>query len=415
MNYKYYQATIMMKGRKETISFKAEDKIDAIKTAKTKQNGIVLKVEEIPMPFEERMKAVTDIVKANFSKKKLDYEMFIGAIKQLAALTKAQISLKDSLDNISDNTEDPLVKELFKKAADGIDSGLNLSDTFEEYQEYVGVLAVAMVKLGEQTGALGESLESLAEIYGNIHENRQKMKKALRYPLMTLSAMGIAFTILIVYVVPKFKEIFEKLHTDLPLPTKILLGLEYAFSHYGPLLIGILVSIFVAHKFAYKTQQQYKYKFDIFSLKVYLIGDIIKYASISRFLLVLTELTKAGIPLVDALKIANGILENSLLREQIESVIKNINQGVSFTAALTEADLLDNVTLQMISAGEDSGDLDSMLANASEYYKVKFNYIVDNIGTSIEPIMMAFIGGLVLLLALGIFMPMWNMADAAKN
>jgi general secretion pathway protein F/MSHA biogenesis protein MshG len=412
---KYYQATIMMKGKKETVSFKAEDRVDAIKTAKTKQNGIVLKVEEIPMPFEERMKVFTDIIQANFSKKKLNFEMFISATRQLATLTKAQISLKDSLDNISENTEDKLVQELFKKAADGIDSGLNLSTTFEEYQEYVGVLAVAMVKLGEQTGALGESLDALADIYENIHENRQKMKKAMRYPLMTLGAMGIAFTIMIVYVVPKFKEIFEKLNTELPLPTKILLGLEYAFSNYGPLLIAIVIGVFIVHKFAYKTQKDYKYKFDTLVLKTYLIGNIVRYASISRFLLVLTELTKAGIPLVDALKIANGILENTFLKEKIETVIRNINQGVSFTAALKEADLLDNVTLQMISSGEDSGELDTMLDNASNYYKDKFNYIVDNIGSAIEPIMMAFIGGLVLLLALGIFMPMWDMASAAKN
>ncbi len=412
---KYYQATIMMRGKKEVVSFKAEDKVEAIKTAKLKDNGIVLKIEEIPMPFEDRMKIFTDIVKANFSKKKLDYDVFISSTRQLATLTKAQISLKDSLNNISENTEDALVKELFKKAADGIDSGLNLSDTFIEYQEYVGVLAVAMVKLGEQTGSLGESLDSLSDIYENINENRKKMKKALRYPLMTLAAMGAAFTILIVYVVPKFREIFEKLHTDLPLPTKILLGLEYAFSHYGPLLIGIIILLFVAHKFAYKTQKQYKYKFDVFSLKVVIIGNIINFASISRFLLVLTELTKAGIPLVDALKIANGILENDFLRDKIENVIKNINQGVSLTVALKESELLDNVTLQMISSGEDSGALDEMLQNSSEYYKDKFNYIVDNIGTAIEPIMMAFIGGLVLLLALGIFMPMWNMADAAKN
>ena len=353
--------------------------------------------------------------KANFSNKKLNFEAFIGAVKQLAALTKAQISLKDSLDNISENTEDALVKELFKKASEGIDSGLNLSDVFAEYEVYVGVLAVAMVKLGEQTGALGEALEGLAEIYSDIEANRQKMKKAMRYPLITLGAMGIAFTILIVYVVPKFKEIFEKLHTELPLPTKILLGLEYAFRNYGPLLIAIIVLLFVIHKFAYKTQEKYRYKFDVFTLKVYLIGDIVQYASTSRFLLVLTELMRSGIPLVDALKIAAGILENMVLRDKIENIIRNINQGISFTESLKEADLLDNVTLQMISAGEDSGDLDSMLGNASDYYKTKFNYIVDNIGAAIEPIMMAFIGGLVLLLALGIFMPMWNMASAAKH
>jgi len=149
-------------------------------------------------------------------------------------------------------------------------------------------------------------------------------------------------------------------------------------------------------------------------VKVKIIGPVIRYSSISRFILVLTELTKAGIPLIDSLNIANGILENAVLKEKIDGIIKEINQGRSLTEALIQYDLLDNITLQMISAGEDAGNLDEMLANASAYYKVQFEAIVDGVGDAIEPIMMAVIGGLVLLLALGIFMPMWNMADAAK-
>jgi general secretion pathway protein F/MSHA biogenesis protein MshG len=227
--------------------------------------------------------------------------------------------------------------------------------------------------------------------------------------------MGAAFSILILYVVPKFKDIFEQLNTELPLPTKILLGLEYAFSHFGPVIIGVFILIFIIHKFMYKTNKDYKYKFDQFLLKLKIIGPIIQYSSISRFLLVLTELSKAGIPLIDALEIANGILENSVLREKIDGVIREINQGHSLTYALKKHELLDNITLQMISAGEEAGNLDTMLQNASAYYKTQFDQIVDGIGDAIEPIMMAVIGGLVLLLALGIFMPMWNLASAAKT
>jgi general secretion pathway protein F/MSHA biogenesis protein MshG len=236
----------------------------------------------------------------------------------------------------------------------------------------------------------------------------------MRYPLITLTAMAGAFTVLIMYVVPKFKDIFEQLHTDLPLPTKILLGLEYAFNHYGPIFVLVGISLFVFHKFMYKTNKDYKYKFDKFLLKVKIIGPIIEYSSISRFILVLTELSKAGIPLIDALEIANGILENSVLKEKIDGVIREINQGQSLTHALEKYQLLDNITLQMISAGEEAGNLDTMLENASAYYKTQFDQIVDGIGDAIEPIMMAVIGGLVLLLALGIFMPMWNLASAAK-
>ena len=412
----YYKVTLIVKGKKEEIILKGESKGHVLENVNTsnKYKGIAVKVEPTTMPLEERMKYFQDIIKANFSKKKLNYPAFISAIRQLSALTLAQISLKDSLENISNNTTDPLVQELFQKCAEGIDNGLNLSITFEEYEVYVGVLATAMVKLGEQTGALGESLSALADIYEDIEENRQKFKKAMRYPMITLSAMAIAFSILIMYVVPKFKDIFNQLHAELPLPTKILLGLEYAFNHYGPLIVLILIILFIIHKFMYKTDKNYKYQFDTLLLKVKIIGPIIEYSSISRFLLVLTELTKAGIPLVDSLNIANGILENAVLKEKINGVIKEINQGRSLTHALAEYDLLDNITLQMISAGEEAGNLDTMLENASNYYKTQFDAIVDGIGAAIEPIMMAIIGGLVLLLALGIFLPMWNLASAAK-
>ena len=414
---KYYKITLLSKGKKEEIILKGVDKQEVLESLKnsTKHKGIPLKVVETDMPLEEKLKNLKDIIMANFSKKKLNYEAFIGAIRQLSALTKAQLSLKDSLENIGKNATDVLVKELFLKAAENIDNGQTLSVTFEEYEAYVGVLATAMIKLGEQTGALAEALAALADIYQDVEENRQKFKKAMRYPLITLSAMGIAFTILIMYVVPKFKDIFEKLHTDLPLPTKILLGLEYGFSHYGLIIIGVFVSLFIAHKFMYKTSKEYKYNFDKFLLKVKIIGPIIQYASVSRFLLVLTELSKSGIPLIDALNIANGILENAVLKEKIDGIIKEINQGRSLTEGMSQYQLLDNITLQMISAGEEAGNLDTMLQNASDYYKTQFDQIVDGIGDAIEPIMMAVIGGLVLLLALGIFMPMWNLASAAKH
>ncbi len=413
---KYYKITLLSKGKKEEIILKGEDKAEVLESLKnsTKYKGIAVKVEETSMPLEDKLNELKDIILANFSKKKLNYEAFISAIRQLSALTKAQLSIKDSLENIGNNTTDPLVKELFLKAADNIDNGKNLSSTFEEYQTYVGVLATAMVKLGEQTGALAEALSALADIYQNIEENRQKFKKAMRYPLITLTAMAAAFTILITYVVPKFKDIFNQLHSELPLPTKILLWLEYAFNHYGPLIIAILIIIFILHKFMYKTNKDYKYKFDKLLLKIKIIGPVIEYSSISRFLLVLTELSKAGIPLIDALNIANGILENAVLKEKIDGVIKEINQGRSLTEGISQYELLDNITLQMIAAGEEAGNLDTMLQNASHYYKTQFDQIVDGMGDAIEPIMMAVIGGLVLLLALGIFLPMWDLASAAK-
>jgi general secretion pathway protein F len=412
---KIYKISMLKKGEQEEIIIKAENKLEAIKKFNAQNKAIIIKVEETDLPFEEKMKELGKIVTAVLSKKKLNYPMFISAIRQLGALTKASISIKDSLDNIGENTTDPLVKEIFLKAAANVDNGLSLSDTFEEYEPYIGNLAVAMIKLGEKTGELGEALEDMADIYENIEENRQKFKSAMRYPIFTLIAMAIAFTVLIMYVVPKFADIFAQLHTELPLPTKILIGAEYALSHYGLYILGIFTILIIIHKYLYKTNKAYKYYFDGLLLKMKIIGPVVKYAALSRFLLVFTKLTKAGIPMVDALSIANSIIDNSVINSKIENVIKAINQGQGLTKSIKENDILDNVTLQMISAGEEAGNLDVMLENASDYYKTQFDLIIDSLGDAIEPIMIGFIGGLVLLLALGIFLPMWDMAKAAKN
>jgi len=411
---KYYKVTMLTKGKTEEIFIKAETKADAITTASSKYDGIIVKAKESDMPFDKKMEELMDIIKSNFSSKKLNFPMFISAVRQLGALTKAQISIKDSLDNISQNTTDPLVKEIFEKASSDIDNGLSLTNTFEEYEAYIGNLAVAMIRLGEKTGELGEALEDMANMYENIEENRQKFKSAMRYPIITLTAMAGAFTVLIMFVVPKFKDIFKQLHTELPLPTKILLGAEHILNHYGLVVLGVIVSVIVIHKYMYKTQKKYKYKTDELVLKLPVMGNIEKYASLSRFLLVFTKLAKAGIPMVEALTISNGILDNSVYNEKLENVIKDINQGQSLTVALTKNELLDNITLQMIAAGEEAGNLDVMLENASDYYKAQFDIVIDTIGDAIEPIIMAIIGGLVLLLALGIFMPMWDMGKAAK-
>jgi len=412
---KYYKVKMFYKGKQQEFYIKSLNKAEAIIDAKKTYPGLLVKIEESEMPFEERVKVLKDIIKSRILRKKLNYPSFIASIRQLAVLIKAGISLKDALEDIGNNTKDPLIKELFLKAAEAIDSGKTLSDVFAEYEEYVGGIALAMVRLGEQTGDLVMALNYLADIYDNMYQNRRKMIKALRYPIITLIAIAIAFVILILLVVPKFKAIFEQLHANLPLPTRILLGMEYVLEHYGFLTLFIFISIVVVLMFLYKTSKKFKYQVDKILLKTYLIGSIIEYASLHRFLLTLSSLLKSGIPLLDALKISEGIIENEIIKEKINTIIKGINQGRTLSEMLTETNLVNYIALRMISAGENSGELDIMLENASKYYEERFEDLIDNMQASIEPIMLTIIGSLVLLIALGIFLPMWDLANAARN
>jgi len=412
---RYYKITFLYKGKKQEVVIKSLNKAEAIIDSKKLNKGLLVKIEEIPMPLEEKIKVLKNIIKAKFFKKKLNYPSYISSIRQLAVLIKAGISLKDALEDIANNTNDELIKSVFFKAAEAIDSGKSLSDTFAEYEEYLGGISLAMVRLGEQTGDLVMALENLASIYENMYENRRKMIKALRYPVITLFAIAGAFTFLILVVVPKFKAMFEQLHADLPLPTIMLLKAEHILTNYGLVVLGVILTVIVFIRFFYKTSLDFKYKVDAILLKTYLIGKIILFSSLHRFLMTLASLLKSGIPLVDALKISEGIIDNEVIKNKIKEIIKGINQGRSFAEMVAEQDLVNFVALRMISAGEESGELDNMLDSAANYYEDRFQDIIDNMQAAIEPIMLTVIGAMVLWLALGIFLPMWDLAQAAKN
>ena len=411
---KYYKVYMFYKGEQHIFIIKALNKAEAIIDAKKNYKGILVKIEEIPMPFNEKLNVLKNMISNKLLRKKINYPSYIGSLRQVSVMIKAGISLKDALEDVGENTNDKLVQELFLKSAEAIESGKTLSDVFADYEQYLGGVSLALIRLGEQTGDLAASLDYLADIYENMYENRKKMVKALRYPIITLIAIAVAFVILILLVVPKFKDIFEQLHAELPLPTRILLGAEYVLSHYGLLVIVALIGAVFTIMFFYKTSKNFKYKTDALFLRTYLIKDIIKYATLHRFLLILASLLTSGVPLVDALKIAEGIIGNEVIKQKIFNIRKGINQGRSFTEMLKEVDLVNFIALRMISAGEESGELDTMLQNAASYYEDRFQNVIDNMQAAIEPIMLTVIGGLVLLLALGIFLPMWNLASAAK-
>lgn len=412
---KYYQLDLLLKGRKESIILKADNREEALHLAKLKKGGVIIRVRETTPPLEERLKDIQDKILSYFKQKKVKPDSLIASVRQLAVMTNAGIPIYDALKEIANSTVDKTLREILHQIAEDINSGLSLSESVENFRYQLGSLTVTMIKLGEQTGNMPEALFTLANILEEIRENIIKFKKAIRYPLITLTAMAIAFVVLIMFVVPKFKAIFERFHAELPLPTKILLWLEHAFSTYGiQILIGFIVIIFTIIYF-YRNNETIKYNIDKYLLKVYLIKDIIYFATLSRFTLVFTELVSAGIPVAEALDSSVAMVDNSYIKEKLETVKVYVERGVSLTDSFKETGLFENMIIQMIGAGESSGQLDAMMRKVSDYYRMKFNYILDNMSSYLEPILLTIIAALVLLLALGIFLPMWDMAKAVKG
>ena len=412
---KYYIATVLTKGKKEQIPLYANDRKEANNYAKLKHSGIIIKVTEAEEPLDVKFNRFkTDFLK-NIKKNKIKPDAQIAAIRQLAVMTNAGISIHDSLNEIGKSTEDAALKTVFIKLADDINSGHALSTSMENFRFELGNLTIAMVQLGEQTGNLDESLYSLADMLEEIRANVVKFKKAMAYPRNVMIAMAVAFTVLISYVVPQFKSIFEELGADLPMPTQILLTLEHLFNNYGPYVLAVLFISFVTFKYMINNYTHIKYGWHKFLLKTYLIKNLIKFATLSRFTLVFAELIRAGIPIADALDTAIAMIDSLPLKAKLQSVRATVEKGGTLNRGLKETELFENMIIQMISAGEDSGSLDTMISKVADYYKMRFDAIIDGLSEAIEPIMLFMIAGMVILLALGIFLPMWSMGDAVQG
>ncbi len=411
----YYIATVLRRGKKQNYPVYAKTKKEATEYIKNKHSGIIIKVVESEEPLEVQLQRFKKDFLKNIQKKKIKPDALIGAIRQLAVMTNASISIHDSIQEIAQATSDVALKSVFSKVAEDINSGSSLSKSIKNFRFEVGNLTIAMIELGEKTGNLDEALYALADMLEEIRANVIKFKKAMAYPKNVMIAMAVAFTILISYVVPQFKSIFESLHAELPLPTKILLALENIFNNYGPYALVLLFSIFMLARYFIDNYKDVRYKWHEFLLKIYLIKDIIKFSTLNRFTLVFSELVRAGIPIAEALDTSIGMIDNLPLKNKLFSVRMVVEKGGTLYKGLEETKLFENMIIQMVNAGEDSGTLDAMIKKVAEYYKMRFDAIIDGLSEAVEPIMLFIIASMVILLALGIFLPMWDMGNAVQG
>lgn len=411
----YFTATVLSKGKKEDYGFYAESKKEAHYLAKIKFSGIIIKVVESKPPLEEQLKQFKATFTKSLKKKKVKPDALIASTRQLAVMTNAGISIHDSIKEIARSTSDENLRDIFLSIADDINSGHSLSHAVGNYRYELGNLMLAMIELGEKTGNVAEALYSLSDMLEEIRANVIKFKKAMAYPRNVMIAMAIAFTVLISYVVPQFKAIFEELHANLPLPTIILLKLEYLFNNFGPYILAALFVSYVIFRYLVNNYRNVRYGFHKFLLRVYLIKNVIKFATLSRFTLVFSELVRAGIPIAEALDTAIAMIDNLPLKEKLSTVRATVEKGGTLNNGLKETGLFENMIIQMIAAGESSGQLDSMMQKVAEYYKMRFDAIIDGLSEAIEPIMLLIIACMVILLALGIFLPMWDMGNAVQG
>jgi general secretion pathway protein F len=404
----YFKIEYIKKGKKQEIVVSAGSIKEALKKFREKKLGILINIEEIKKPslFEELSK------KLELSK--INLEEYISVLEQLYVMLDAGLAIDTVIGNIKDTIKNPKLKEIFNSLENDIKAGFSLTTAFEKFEKDLGKLTISMIKLGEETGDLAGAIKDLSIILHEILDNRKRLKKATRYPMFIVFAMSIAFIIVILFVIPPFKSIFAQLNTELPLPTRFLLWIEASIQRYGVYILIGAVIVFSTITYLYNTNPKIRLQMDKLLLKIYIVGPVIKLAMIGRFVYVLQRLIDSGIPILDAVDIALNIVDNVYIKKQLENIKNSIVTGGTIKQGFEDSGMFENMTVQMIAAGEESGSLVLMLQKVSNYYIEKYRYIVDNIAVLIEPILIAAIAGFVMTLALGIFLPMWNLTEAIQ-
>lgn len=284
-------------------------------------------------------------------------------------------------------------------------------------QMHAGVfspLFVSMINVGENTGRLDEALLQLANYYEQELETRKRIKTAMRYPTFVVSFIVIAMFILNVKVIPQFASMFNRFGVELPLPTRILIGMSNFFVNYWMVMLGAMVALFFAFR-AWLNTSSGREKWDKIRLRMPIVGNLVNRAQLSRFSRTFSLMLRAGVPLNQSLALAAEALDNKFLEARLLEMKAAIEAGSSISATAINTGIFTPLVIQMIAVGEETGRIDELLLEVSDFYDREVDYDLKTLTARIEPILLVIVAGMVLVLALGIFLPMWGMLDAIKG
>ena len=243
---------------------------------------------------------------------------------------------------------------------------------------------------------------------------RQRVKSALRYPTFVVIAMAIAIVVVNIFVIPQFQKVFDSFHTELPLVTRMLIGFSRFTVSYWPMLLGIAVMLLVAVRSWVGTEKG-RYEWDRRKLKLPIAGKIILKGTMARFARSFALSMKSGVPMVQALTVVSQTVDNAHLSARVESMRDGVERGESILRTAVAAGVFTPIVLQMIAVGEETGSLDDLMDEIAQMYEREVDYELKTLSAQIEPIMIVFLGAMVLVLALGIFLPIWDLGKAALH
>ena len=351
---------------------------------------------------------------ARMNRKPIVVEDLLIFSRQMYTLNKAGVPILRAFAGLQASADKPAMVDLFKDIRSSLDQGRELSAALARHSELFGGFYIAMVRVGEMTGRLTEVFLRLNEHMEFERDVRERIKQAMRYPVFVMIAMAVAVVILNIFVIPVFAKVFAGFNAQLPLITRGLLGFSAWMLAWWPLLIAMTVGTAVMVR-SYVRTTAGRYRWDSLKLRLPIIGDIVLKATLARFARSFALSSQSGVPLVQALTVVAQTVDNAYIGSRIEQMRDGIERGESISRCAAATGVFTPVVLQMINVGEETGELDNLLFEIAIMYERDTDYAIKGLSAAIEPILLAIIGALVLLLALGVFLPLWNMGQAAMG
>ena len=341
----------------------------------------------------------------------MDVQLFS---RQMYTLLKAGVPIMRGLAGLQESAISPAFGRVIKDLRESLDAGRELSVAMARHPAVFTPFYLSMVRVGEMTGRLDEVFLRLFDHLEFDRDMRARVKSATRYPTFVIAAMIIAIVIVNIFVIPQFEKVFASFKAELPLMTRILIGTSAFTVNYWPALLALAVAGVVGFKAWLRTVPG-RYNWDRMKLRFPVAGKILLKGTMARFARSFALSSSSGVPIVQALTVVSQTVDNAYLCARVEQMRDGVERGESILRTSVAAGVFTPVVLQMIAIGEESGSLDELMDEIAAMYEREVDYELKTLSSQIEPILITFLGAMVLVLALGIFLPIWDLGRVALH
>jgi MSHA biogenesis protein MshG len=334
--------------------------------------------------------------------------------RQMYTLLRAGVPILQALRGLRDSTSNSALADVIGAITESLDQGLDLNSALRRHSQVFSPLFVAMVQVGETTGNLPEAFLQVAEYMERDKETRERVKAATRYPMFVVIAMAVALFVINMFVIPAFAKVYAGFRIELPWATKVLLATSQFTIDYWYIVLGAAALAVVAVRIYVNTPEG-RYRWHRLKLRLPVTGNIVYLATLARFARTLGIMMRAGVPLVQGMTVVSRAVDNEFIGERVVQMRDGIERGETIARTAAATALFPSLVVQMISVGEDTGAVDELMFNVADYYEREVDYSIKNISDAIQPLLIVVLGVMVLILALGVFLPMWDLVQAARR